>query len=670
LTKEDSRNLWGPLRYHFNNNGQDGAWLKRLFADVSRQARAAFSIILADAGNCYDRISHAFASLVFQALGVSITMVMAMLTTIQNMKFVLRTGFGESTIYMTAVLGAIIHGLCQGNTAAPAGWSLISAVLLAAYKRLGHGAVVETPNSPQEDTTALLVMNLKVATPELWHEAVDCSMDWSLVLRRPGGTTVGEKCFGYLLDYNWLPDGSWEYSVPDGIDLRVCNSDGTIESIALLGAKDARVTLGIATTPSGNDWHHLNAPGKHSDKWRLVKTKAKNWLNCLHNCHLPPRFCWVSYRLQLWASLNYGLGVLSARIGELGELTTNFAFRALPFLGINRNIRAGWRYLHTAFGGCNLLDLGTESVIARLNLFLQHWDNPSQLGHILRTSMEYLQLEVGSQGCPLHEPFFPMGEICTHSWLRSFWEMISRYKLDLVVNMPHIPLPRENDITIMHLAVSLGFLGDALRSINRCRLFCNAIFISCVASANGRHLDWSRIRPVSRDSDHSRYSFQTECPSAKDWQVWEQFWSSYCLPDGTLPRSLGKWLSPGPRVWEWYYNEEEDALEQFDGSMVWRYCRCVPDGPSAARVTRGDIQYARIREEPRGISSSSVPATVSLEVDHAVRLATGPPLAAVEIFGLIFAPLAANGCGIMWSVPLVWMLLGGAMENLFVSKIP
>lgn len=243
-------------------------------------------------------------------------------------------------------------------------------------------------------------------------------MDWSLVLHMPGGTAVGEKCFGYLLEFEWKPDCSWECSLPEGIKLKVC--------LALLGPEEARVTLGMATTPSGNDWHHLHVPGKPSDKCQSVKTKAENWLCCLRICHLPPRFCWVSYHLQLWSSSKYGLGVLSAQIGELGELTTNFAFCALPYLGINRNIRSGWRYLHAAFGGCNLLDLGTESVIACVNMFLQHLGNPTQLRHLLRTSMEYLQLEVGCQGCPLHEPFEPMGEICTHSWLRSFWEIPCR----------------------------------------------------------------------------------------------------------------------------------------------------------------------------------------------------------------------------------------------------
>jgi hypothetical protein len=45
----------------------------------------------------YDRIAHAMALLVFQASGVPITAVELMLTTIENMKFFLHTGFGDST---------------------------------------------------------------------------------------------------------------------------------------------------------------------------------------------------------------------------------------------------------------------------------------------------------------------------------------------------------------------------------------------------------------------------------------------------------------------------------------------------------------------------------------------------------------------------------------------
>ena len=109
------------------SDGQDGAFMKRLVYDSSRLMKIALGIVSEDASNCYDRIAHPFCSLVFQAFGVAIASIIAMLACIQRMKFYLRTAFGESPGFMTALLGTIIQGLCQGNAASPAGWSVVCA---------------------------------------------------------------------------------------------------------------------------------------------------------------------------------------------------------------------------------------------------------------------------------------------------------------------------------------------------------------------------------------------------------------------------------------------------------------------------------------------------------------------------------------------------------------
>eukprot|EP00804_Cyclotella_cryptica_P028926 CCRYP_008483-RA/>CCRYP_008483-RA protein AED:0.51 eAED:0.51 QI:0/-1/0/1/-1/1/1/0/135 len=49
-----------------------------------------------DAANCYDRVAHAVASLVFRAMGAKLPMTLSMLTAIQQMQFFLRTAFGDS----------------------------------------------------------------------------------------------------------------------------------------------------------------------------------------------------------------------------------------------------------------------------------------------------------------------------------------------------------------------------------------------------------------------------------------------------------------------------------------------------------------------------------------------------------------------------------------------
>jgi hypothetical protein len=92
-----------------------------------------------DADNCYDITAHAIASLVFLAFGVPLSASKLMLTTIQNMKFFLRTGFGYSTDSASLKLLIKTEGLCQGNGTSPTGWVVVSICIISAHKK-GHGA--------------------------------------------------------------------------------------------------------------------------------------------------------------------------------------------------------------------------------------------------------------------------------------------------------------------------------------------------------------------------------------------------------------------------------------------------------------------------------------------------------------------------------------------------
>ncbi len=80
-----------------NRMADNGTLPKTLFYDVICQARVPAAIASVDASNCYDRIAHAMASLDFQAFGVPESAIGSLLSAIENMKFFLRTGFGDST---------------------------------------------------------------------------------------------------------------------------------------------------------------------------------------------------------------------------------------------------------------------------------------------------------------------------------------------------------------------------------------------------------------------------------------------------------------------------------------------------------------------------------------------------------------------------------------------
>jgi hypothetical protein len=53
-----------------NRMADGGTLSKTLFYDITRQARVPAAIVPVDASNCYNRLAHAMASLIFQSFGV------------------------------------------------------------------------------------------------------------------------------------------------------------------------------------------------------------------------------------------------------------------------------------------------------------------------------------------------------------------------------------------------------------------------------------------------------------------------------------------------------------------------------------------------------------------------------------------------------------------------
>ena len=128
---------------------------KVLFYDIFRKLRVSAEISSVDAANCYNSISHAIASLVFQAFGVLEKSIETMLTEIEEMKYCLRTAYGDFKEYVGSTIEVKFQGLCQGNGAAPEGWAVISITIIYAHKKKGHGGHFICPISRREGTWPL-----------------------------------------------------------------------------------------------------------------------------------------------------------------------------------------------------------------------------------------------------------------------------------------------------------------------------------------------------------------------------------------------------------------------------------------------------------------------------------------------------------------------------------
>ena len=87
-----------------NRMADDGGLTKVLLYDIVRQRRVPVGIASVDAANCYNRVAHSIASLVFQSFGVGEKSVTAMLEAIEEMKFYLRTAYGDSKDFAGSIV--------------------------------------------------------------------------------------------------------------------------------------------------------------------------------------------------------------------------------------------------------------------------------------------------------------------------------------------------------------------------------------------------------------------------------------------------------------------------------------------------------------------------------------------------------------------------------------
>jgi hypothetical protein len=277
----------------------NGMLCKTLFFDIARQARVGAAIASVDASNCYDRIGHAMALLIFQAFGVPITAVQSMLGAIENMKFFLCTGFGDSTSLSGGRVSIKTQGLCQGNGASPAGWAVISICIIGAHRKKRHGAKFLCPITQLQhhlsailyiNDTDLLHINLtKNESVDEVHRATQESVtNWGNLLIATGGALQPAKCFYSIISFNWN-NGDWSYALNasnDKLGITVPLPGGYNSPINHKPVEHAEKTLGAITLPDGNS---ASAIG-------MMQEKAQQWINAVRNGKLHHRNIWFSLR--------------------------------------------------------------------------------------------------------------------------------------------------------------------------------------------------------------------------------------------------------------------------------------------------------------------------------------------------------------------------------------
>lgn len=346
---------------------EDGALAKTLFYDIVRQCRLTAAISSVDATNCYDSIAHAIASIIFQACGVPVEGVEAMLSAIQDMKYFLRTAYGDSKNFRGSKIEIKYQGLCQGNGAAPAGWAVISITILNAHKRKGHGASFVCPISNVNATLAAILfvddcdlihidMNCDDSAFETFEKMQESVLSWGNLLIGSGGSYKPVKCFYHLISFKWDRKGKWLYEenhTNPAFDLMVPMPDGSVAKIDHLPVTTAKKTLGVYSAPNGD------AAGAT----KAMKERAQSWIDRAKEGHLRRKDVWFLLDCQFWPSVGFGLSCNLAKLDDLQESLLKEYYNLLPLGGVIRTAPAAARQLGKGFFGIGCPDVGIECFV-------------------------------------------------------------------------------------------------------------------------------------------------------------------------------------------------------------------------------------------------------------------------------------------------------------------
>jgi hypothetical protein len=203
-----------------------------------------------------------------------------MLLTIQNMKYYLRTAFGDSDRFSSSISALLRYqGACQGNKGAPALWLVISVFLVLMLHCLGHVARICSAMSLAvfvfagflfvDDTDLITVaVNCKESPTQVtarMQVAVDA---WHGGLHTTGGALKAAKSSWGLIAFYW-EQGQWHYAtkLSSPQELTIPNLDCTRTPMSRYDPSEAIKVVGVLQALDGNMTAQMDSLQARTDTW-------------------------------------------------------------------------------------------------------------------------------------------------------------------------------------------------------------------------------------------------------------------------------------------------------------------------------------------------------------------------------------------------------------------
>ena len=215
---------------------------------------------------------------------------------------------------------------------------------------------------------------------------------------------------------------------------------------------------------------------------------------------------------------------------------------------------------------------GTEIV----STIVQHLQQDSFTGKLLRTSIEAAKIEIGSEHNTFQLPFATSSSFLTDCWIKYVWRYAREQNIHIDDQVTYsLSGNSPDDPFIMDVCVTLGLKKRSLLKFNRCRLYLQIITLKI--SEPLTHL--TSMRPTKLKKQHnfiSRILWPVQPrPSQSSIKIWRQALQRIREEYTNIPQHI----SPSrERIWLWYYDPNLATMYQKSGNTWQKWIRASHRG--------------------------------------------------------------------------------------------
>ncbi len=563
----------------------DPVLVEELQYEISRATRNSVLFTNYDAASCCDRIVPNLAALISRRFGVHELVTKLNFSTLQKMKYKIRTEMGLTDTGYRHSAEFPIYGTGQGSANSPAIWCMLSSVLFDCYEE--HASLAEYSDMTKSNTVKLGLIGFvddcngqtnwlddepyKSIPKLLLSKASKNAQLWADLLYASGGALELSKCSGHLVQWIFTTQGAPVLSpkLAERHEEKFSVTDPTTSStidIPVLSSYQSHKTLG----------HYKDPAGSQREQVRQLRKSCKLYTEFMWSSSLTRSEAQIFNSTCLLPAVSYPLACSAMSQRQLESIQKSLMSIIIARCGFNRHTNREIIYGPLHLGGAAFVSLYTQQGVGQVTLLLRHSRQESNIGKLLQISfLSWFQIQVGTSSPILEDTKSTLPHL-ESVWLKSIRQFLASIEGSIRLSLPEvISKQRIHDSVIMDIILeSRRFTPREIRRLNYCRLYLKAITISDLATVNGDKLDLVKLQGhflLIFSRTRGPFIYQ-ERPSHQEWQLWERANRLWGDSDGNLRNPLGPWIIP-------LHNMRQDHFAYATEAQLWiqqgdHYIKC------------------------------------------------------------------------------------------------